>query len=225
MAAVAAMQEVDADWRCCRVGAKVEDVRQLEAQHVLDEGQGRVKVRGRQHGVAQAHVAGDKARHALRRNEWQAVGTVPPAQLVAVAGGVQHTDQCLNATLLDLGGSACFPAHAVLLQGLQGGVERALAGQLPARGQVARVGTFDDEHAKRPLVHLHVQSATGRGQYHHAQYVFGITLPLTEVFDLSDEVAQPPNIHHALLLNDWTFVGLHCAEGGPGAHRPLRLSS
>ncbi|MNN49864.1 hypothetical protein D3C81_1644150 [compost metagenome] len=175
--------------------------------------------------MAQAHVAGNKPRHALRRNEWQAVGTVPPAQLVAVAGGVQDTDQCLYATLLDLGGSACLPAHTVLFQCLQCGVECPLAGQFPARGQVACLGAFDDEHAKRPLVHLHIQSATGRGHHHHAQHVFGITLPLTEVFDLSDEVAQPPDIHHALLLNDRTFVGLHCAQGRPGAHRPLRLSS
>ena len=109
MAGVLAMQEVNADRRRRRVGTEVENVRQLEAQHVLGERQGGVEVRRRQHGVAQAHVAGDETRHALRRNKRQAIGAMAPAQFMAVARRIGDIDQRLHAALLDLGGGARLP--------------------------------------------------------------------------------------------------------------------
>ncbi|MNO66963.1 hypothetical protein D3C76_577630 [compost metagenome] len=120
-----------------------------------------------------------------------------PAQLMAVARRVGHLDQRLDAALLDLGGAAWLPFDTGSAQVLEGGLEGRLVGQLPARGQVTRLAAFDDQHAKRTLVHFHVQATARRRVHLHAQHVFGVTLPMTEVFDLRDEIAQTANVDHA----------------------------
>ncbi|MNJ29402.1 hypothetical protein D3C77_239670 [compost metagenome] len=195
---VATMQKVDADRRRRRLGTKVEDVRQLEAQHLLGEGQGGVEIRRGQHGVTQAHVAGDKVRYALRRDKWLTVGAMAPAQFVAVARRVLEADQRLHTALLDLLGAAVLPLDAEAVQVIQGSLKRSLRGQFPARGQVARLAAFDDQHAKRTLVHLHVQPAGRRRHHLHAQYILGVALPLAEVLAHGDEIAQSTNLDHAV---------------------------
>ncbi|MDZ3991977.1 hypothetical protein PspTeo4_13728 [Pseudomonas sp. Teo4] len=114
-----------------------------------------------------------------------------------VAGRVGHRHQRLHATLLDGVGSADLPVHATAFKVFQRLVERLLRGQLPAAGQVARRIALDDQHAERALVHLHVQAAAGCWLYLHAEHIFGVALPLAEVLDLRDEVAQAAYVDHA----------------------------
>ncbi|MCY1182841.1 hypothetical protein D9M71_517450 [compost metagenome] len=120
-----------------------------------------------------------------------------PAQLMDVARRVADLDQRLHAALLDLGGRARLPFDAGSAQVLKCGLKCRLVGQLPAGSQITRLAAFDDQHAKRALVHFHVQATARRWLYLHAQHVFGVTLPMAEVFDLRDEIAQTANVDHA----------------------------
>ncbi|MNY23147.1 hypothetical protein D3C86_1567980 [compost metagenome] len=120
-----------------------------------------------------------------------------PAQFMVVARRVGEFDQRLNAALLDLGARAWLPFDTGGGQMLKCGLERRFAGQLPAGSQVPRLAAFDDQHAERTFVHFYVQATARRRTYLHAQHVLGIPLPVTEVFDLGDEIAQTANVDHA----------------------------
>ncbi|MNO74124.1 hypothetical protein D3C76_651100 [compost metagenome] len=120
-----------------------------------------------------------------------------PAQFMAVARRVEHRHQRLHPTLLDHLRAAFFPGHAAAVQVVQGLVERLLGTQLPTAGHIARRVAFDDQHAERTLVHLHVEAAAGSRLYLHAEDILGMALPLAEVLDLRDEVAQTTNVDHA----------------------------
>ncbi|MNT78129.1 hypothetical protein D3C72_2173370 [compost metagenome] len=72
-----------------------------------------------------------------------------------------------------------------------------LAGQLPARCQVARRIALDHQHAERTFVHLHVQAAARRGAGGHAQHVLGVALPVAEIADLGNEITQSTDVDHA----------------------------
>jgi len=200
VAGVLTVQKVNANRRHRWVGTKVENIRELKTQHILGERQGGVKVWCWQDGMTQAHVTGDEPRHPLGRHKRQAIGAMTPAQLMTVARRVGDLDQRLYTALLDLDRRARLPFDAGGAQVLECRLEGRLVGQLPSGSQITRLAPFDDQHTKRTLVHLHVQATTWGRLHLHAQHVFGVTLPMTEVFDLRDEIAQTANVDHALVL-------------------------
>ena len=115
---------------------------------------------------------------------------------MAVAGRIDDESQLLHATLVDLLSAAQGEGHAFLFQHLQGMLEGGRAGQLPARGKIAALATLDDQHAKRTLVHLHIETTLWGVADRHAEHVFSITLPVAQIGDLSDEVTQSTDLDH-----------------------------
>ena len=121
---------------------------------------------------------------------------------MAIARRVVDLDQRLHPALIDLVSVARLPLDARRIQMLDRSEKGRFAGQFPAGRQVTRLAAFDNQHAKGPLIHLHVQTTARRRQHLHAQHVLGVTLPMAEIFDLRDEIAQTANVDHAWVLVD-----------------------
>ncbi len=198
VARVGAVSEIDALDRLVRVRRELvaEDVGQVEAEHVAEQGPGFVELLGRQHGMADAVLAGNEAFHADRRDEAGEVGGEAPGDFVAVAGGVGEADQVLHTARLAIRLAALADGDAGFVQRVDGGLESGLVAHFPAGGVIAVFLALDDGDAVLALVHLQVQTALGRLGGGHPQHFLAELLPFGNVGAFGHHIRERVDFHH-----------------------------
>ena len=192
MTRVRAVHELDDQQRVRRIRRHLQAhlVGIGETEEGFVEGLGLGEVRRRQHHVAEAKVAGDKARHALRRGELRVVAEAAMEQLHHVAGRVLEGGQTMGAAPLGGGGVSTryrVPAH---LQRRQAGLERGLVRQFPASTEKGILGARHHEEAERAVVRPQPKG-TVRGVLHHeTELVASELAPGGKVRGFNDQVAE-----------------------------------